>query len=151
MVGRWIVWAVMFHFLVLGVAFGEDDAMPFSSSISAVLIEPVRDAPVRLAPPRIQALDMALYTGIAGYRAMDYVSTRRALGAGAREAELPQWVVANSQTFLSFEVLATMVEAGTSLWLIRKGHRYVARTFNAASISLGTNTVLHNYRVAAAE
>jgi hypothetical protein len=148
---RWLVWVVMFHFLVLSVAFGEAESSAATYSSSAMPIEIVHPVRVPLERPRAQRIDFALYASIAVYRTMDYVSTRRALSAGGRETQLPQWVVDSPPTFVAFEGLATAVEAGTSLWLIRHGHRSVARTFNAVSISLGTNTVLHNYGVAAAQ
>lgn len=148
---RWIVWVVMFHFLILGVAFGATDSSTAAFSSSAMPIEIVRSAKLPLAQPQVQKLDLALYASIASYRAMDYVSTRRALSAGGRETQLPQWVVDSPPAFVAFEGLATAVEAGTSVWLIRHGHRSAARTFNAVSISLGTKTVLHNYNVAAAQ
>ncbi len=151
MIGRWIVWIVMFHFLILGSAFGETEVamVPFSSS--AMPIEIVHSTTLHLVRPPVQKLDVALYASIAGYRTLDYVSTRRALDAGGRETQLPQWVVDSSPTFVAFEGLATAVETGISVWLIRHGRRDAARTFNAVSISLGTRTVLHNYQVAAAQ
>jgi len=146
---RWIVWFVMFHFMVLSGAFGaEPAAEPTASasySSSLLPMESQRSVPFRLERPRVEALDLALYSSIAGYRTFDYLSTRRVLSHGGRETELPQFVVDNNATFAAFEGLATAVEVGTSVWLIRHGHQRVARTFNSVSVSLGTRTVLHNY------
>jgi hypothetical protein len=105
-------------------------------------------APVRVTLPqqeRPHLLDDALYASIAGYRALDYLSTRRALAGGAHEVVLPQWVVANRGTFIAFEGLATASEVGGSVWLIRHGHRRMARAVNAVSIGLGAQAVVHNY------
>ena len=90
-------------------------------------------------------LDEVLYTSIAGYRTLDYFSTRRALAGGAREVLLPQWVVENRGTFIAFEGLATASEIGGSVWLIRHGHRRMARAMNVVSIGLGARAVLNNY------
>jgi hypothetical protein len=90
-------------------------------------------------------LDLGLYTSIAGYRTLDYLSTRRALAGGAREVELPQWVVDNRGAFIAFEGLATATEVGSAVWLIRHGHRRIARAANAVSVGLGVQTVIHNY------
>jgi hypothetical protein len=105
-------------------------------------------APVRIRLPeegRPHLLDDALYTSIAGYRALDYFSTRRALAGGAHEVILPQWVVNNRGTFIAFEGLATASEVGGSVWLIRHGHRRMARAMNTVSIGLGVRSVVNNY------
>lgn len=90
-------------------------------------------------------MDGALYASIATYRTLDYFSTRRALAGGAREVVLPQWVVNNRGTFIAFEGLATASEVGGSVWLIRHGHRRMARAVNAMSIGLGVQAVVNNY------
>jgi hypothetical protein len=90
-------------------------------------------------------LDGALYASIAGYRTLDYLSTRRALAGGAREVVLPQWVVKNQGTFIAFESLATVSEISGSIWLIRHGHRRMARAVNIMSIGLGVQAVVNNY------
>ena len=121
-----------------------DSNLPYSSSLHPVIAV----APARIALPQQQRphlLDDALYAWIAGYRAFDYLSTRRALAGGAREVVLPQWVVANRSTFIAFEGLATAGEVSGSMWLIRHGHRRMARTVNTVSIGLGVRTVVHNY------
>ncbi len=151
---RWILWFVMFHFSMIGAAFcaeptaaapsPEPVATPSYSS-SLMLVQSQRSAPFRLVRPHVEATDIALYSLIAGYRTLDYLSTRRVLNGGGSEKELPQFVVDNGATFAAFEGLATAVEVGTSVWLIRHGHQRVARTFNSVSVSLGTRTVLHNY------
>jgi hypothetical protein len=94
---------------------------------------------------RPHLLDGALYASIATYRTLDYFSTRRALAGGAREVVLPQWVVNNRGTFIAFEGLATASEVGGSVWLIRHGHRRMARAVNAMSIGLGVQAVVNNY------
>jgi hypothetical protein len=94
---------------------------------------------------RPHLLDLGLYASVASYRTLDYLSTRRALAGGARERVLPQWVVENRGTFIAFEGLATASEIGGSIWLIRHGHRRVARTMNVVSIGLGVQAVVNNY------
>jgi hypothetical protein len=151
MLVRWIVWVLMFHFIIFGVAFGATEpSTPVGFSSSAMPMVVAQASGVRIARSRVEPLDLALYSAIASYRALDYVSTRRALRAGAQETELPQWVVDRPQTLAGFEALATVAEAGASVWLIRHGHRGAARTFNSISISLGTNTVTNNFRLASA-
>jgi hypothetical protein len=118
----------------------------YSSSLRPVIAA----APMRISLPeqgRPHLLDDALYASIAGYRTLDYLSTRRALAGGAHEVILPQWVVNNSGTFIAFEGLATASEVGGSVWLIRHGHRRMARAMNIVSVGLGAQTVAHNYTV----
>jgi hypothetical protein len=122
----------------------EASNLSYSSSLQPI----VSAARVRVALPeqgRPHLLDEALYASIAGYRTLDYLSTHRALAGGAREVVLPQWVVSNRGTFIAFEGLATASEVGGSVWLIRHGHRRMARAMNAVSIGLGARAVVHNY------
>jgi hypothetical protein len=105
-------------------------------------------APVRVSLPQQATpdlLDVGLYASLATYRTLDYLSTRRAIAGGAREMVLPQWVVENRGTFIAFEGLATASEVGGSIWLIRHGHRRIARTMNVVSVGLGVQAVVHNY------
>lgn len=150
--GRWTFIAVgllLLCFLLACTSASAEPAsagsnLPYSSSVQPVIAA----APARIALPQQQRphlLDDALYASIAGYRAFDYLSTRRALAGGAREVVLPQWVVNNPGTFIAFEGLATAGEVSGSVWLIRHGHRRMARAVNMMSISLGVRTVAHNY------
>jgi hypothetical protein len=116
----------------------------YSSSLHPIIAA----APTRISLPqqaRPHLLDLGLYASLASYRTLDYLSTRRALAGGAREMILPQWVVATRGTFMAFEGLATASEVGGSVWLIRHGHRRMARTMNVVSIGLGAQAVVNNY------
>ena len=151
--GRWTF--VAFGLLVLCCllactsASGEPaPSAPPTAAYSSSLRPAIAAARVRVSLPeqgRPHLLDLGLYTSIAGYRTLDYLSTRRALAGGAHEVILPQWVVNNRGTFIAFEGLATASEIGGSMWLIRHGHSRMARTMNAVSIGLGTQAVVNNY------
>ena len=150
--GRWTF--VAFGLLVLCCllactsASGEPAPSAPTPSYSSSLRPIIAAAPIRIRLPeqgRPHLLDDALYTSIAGYRTLDYLSTRRALAGGAHEVILPQWVVENRGTFIAFEGLATATEIGGSVWLIRHGHRRIARAMNVMSIGLGTQAVVNNY------
>ena len=151
--GRWTF--VAFGLLVLCCllactsASGEPAPPAPTPSYSSSLRPIIAAAPIRIRLPeqgRPHLLDDVLYTSIAGYRTLDYLSTRRALAGGAHEVILPQWVVENRGTFIAFEGLATASEIGGSVWLIRHGHRRIARAMNVMSIGLGTQAVVNNYR-----
>jgi hypothetical protein len=150
--GRWTF--VAFGLLVLCCllactsASGEPAPSAPTPTYSSSLRPVIAAARVRVSLPehgRPHLLDDALYASLAGYRTLDYFSTRRALAGGAHEVILPQWVVDNRATFIAFEGLATASEIGGSVWLIRHGHRRLARTMNAVSIGLGVQAVVHNY------
>jgi hypothetical protein len=150
--GRWTF--VAFGLLVLCCllactsASGEPAPPAPTPAYSSSLRPAIAAARVRVSLPeqgRPHLLDGALYASIASYRTLDYLSTRRALAGGAHEVILPQWVVNNRGTFIAFEGLATASEIGGSMWLIRHGHRRMARTMNVVSIGLGTQAVVNNY------
>ena len=150
--GRWTF--VAFGLLVLCCllactsASGEPTPSAPTPAYSSSLRPIIAAAPIRIRLPeqgRPHLLDDVLYTSIAGYRTLDYLSTRRALAGGAHEVILPQWVVENRGTFIAFEGLATATEIGGSVWLIRHGHRRIARAMNVMSIGLGTQAVVNNY------
>jgi hypothetical protein len=115
----------------------------FSSSLNPVTVSPAQVA--ISTPQNPHLLDGALYASIASYRTLDYFSTRRALARGAHEMILPQWVVNSSGTFIAFEGLSAGGEIGSSIWLIRHGHRRLARTMNMISVGAGVGAVADNY------
>jgi hypothetical protein len=150
--GRWTFVAVGLLVLccLLACTEASGEAAPsvptptYSSSLRPV----ISAARVRISLPeqgKPHLLDGALYASIASYRTLDYFSTRHALAGGAREVVLPQWVVNNQGTFIAFEGLATVSEVSGSIWLIRHGHRRMARAMNAVSIGLGVQAVVNNY------
>ena len=150
--GRWTFVAVGLLVLccLLACTAASGEAIPsvptptYSSSLRPV----ISAARVRISLPeqgKPHLLDGALYASIAGYRTLDYFSTRHALAGGAHEVVLPQWVVNNRGTFIAFESLATVSEVSGSIWLIRHGHRRMARAMNSVSIGLGVQAVVNNY------
>lgn len=152
-VGRWTVIAIGLLLMCCLLACmsvsaepvpAEAPDVPYSSSLHPVIAV----ARPRVALPeetRPHLLDKALYVSLASYRTMDFFSTRHALAGGAHEMVLPQWVVNNDSVFIAFEGIATMGEISSSVWLIRHGHRRMARAMNLMSLSLGVTAVVHNY------
>jgi hypothetical protein len=150
--GRWTFVAlgllVLCCLLACNAASGEAPPSAPTPAFSSSLRPIISSARVRVSLPeqgKPHLLDDALYVSIASYRTLDYLSTRRALAGGAHEVVLPQWVVNNQGTFIAFEGLATVSEVGGSIWLIRHGHRRMARAMNVMSIGLGTQAVVNNY------
>ena len=150
--GRWTFVAlgllVLCCLLACNSASGEAPPSEPTPSFSSSLRPVISAARVRISLPeqgKPHLLDGALYASIASYRTLDYLSTRRALAGGAHEVVLPQWVVNNRGTFIAFEGLATASEVSGSIWLIRHGHRRMARAVNVMSIGLGVQAVVNNY------
>jgi hypothetical protein len=150
--GRWTFVAVgllvLCFLLACTEASGEAAPSVPTPTYSSSLRPVISAARVRISLPeqgKPHLLDGALYASIASYRTLDYLSTRRALAGGAREVVLPQWVVNNQGTFIAFEGLATVSEVSGSIWLIRHGHRRMARAMNVMSIGLGVQAVVNNY------
>jgi hypothetical protein len=140
--GRWTPIALallVLCFLLACSSASAESRQPYSSSANPVVIG-------SSAGVRLSALDKTLYASIAGYRALDYLSTRHALARGAHENVLPSWVVNSPGTFIAFEALATATEVGSSILLIRHRHRRTAIVMNGASIGLGVLAVVGNYR-----
>jgi hypothetical protein len=108
--GRWtfIAFGLLILCFLLACASAPAESVSEASNLSySSSLQPIVSAArVRVALPeqgRPHLLDEALYASIAGYRTLDYLSTRRALAGGAREVVLPQWVVSNRGTFIAFE------------------------------------------------
>src|SRR6266496_3657512 len=67
--------------------------------------------------------NIALFSGVAVFRGLDYASTRNMQARGREEVLLPDDVVNNSAGFASLEAAATMTSLGISYIFHRTGHR----------------------------
>ncbi len=105
--------------------------------------------PAPPAPPREHAFwdrtNIALFSGIAVTRGMDYASTRNFQARGREEILLPDDVVNNSAGFASLEAAATMTSVGISYLLHRTGHHSVERWLSIGHISVTGFGDVRNY------
>jgi hypothetical protein len=105
--------------------------------------------PAPPAPPREHAFwdrtNIALFSGIAVTRGMDYASTRNFQARGREEILLPDDVVNNSAGFASLEAAATLTSVGISYLLHRTGHHSLERWLSIGHISVTGFGDIRNY------
>jgi hypothetical protein len=106
-------------------------------------IEPAAAAP----PPHAfwDRTNLALFSGIAVTRGMDYASTRNFQARGREEILLPDDVVNNSAGFASLEAAATMTSVGISYLLHRTGHHKLERWMSIGHIGVTAFGDVRNY------
>ncbi len=110
--------------------------------------------PTVAAPPSLNApsthafwdrTNLALFSGIAVTRGMDYASTRNFQARGRQEILLPDEVVNNSAGFASLEAAATMTSVAISYLLHRTGHHTLERWMSIGHISVTGFGDVRNY------
>ncbi|HSY66458.1 MAG TPA: hypothetical protein VK829_17835 [Terriglobales bacterium] len=89
--------------------------------------------------------NLALFSGIAVTRGMDYASTRNFQARGRQEILLPDEVVNNSAGFASLEAAATMTSIGISYLLHRTGHHTLERWMSIGHIGVTAFGDIRNY------
>ena len=89
--------------------------------------------------------NLALFSGIAVTRGMDYASTRNFQARGRQEILLPDEVVNNSAGFASLEAAATMTSVAISYILHRTGHHTLERWISIGHISVTGFGDVRNY------
>jgi hypothetical protein len=121
-------------------------AVPRAAEISKPSVAALPASP---APPREHAFwdrtNIALFSGIAVTRGMDYASTRNFQARGREEILLPDDVVNNSAGFASLEAAATMTSVGISYLLHRTGHHTLERWISIGHISVTGFGDIRNY------
>jgi len=119
-----------------------DAAQPMLATLPAI-------QPAAPAPPAPHAFwdrtNVALFSGIALTRAMDYASTRNFQARGRQEILLPDDVVNNSAGFASLEVAATMTSVGISYLFHRTHHHKLERWLSVGHISVTGFGAVRNY------
>ena len=88
---------------------------------------------------------MALFSGIAITRGMDYASTRNFEARGRQEILLPEDVVHNSAGFASLEAAGAMTSVGISYLLHRTGHHKLERWMSIGHINVTAFGDVRNY------
>jgi hypothetical protein len=91
--------------------------------------------------------NLALFSGIAVTRGMDYASTRNFQARGRQEILLPDDVVNNSAGFASLEAAATMTSVGICYLLHRTGHHKLERWMSIGHIGVTAFGDVRNYSI----
>jgi hypothetical protein len=89
--------------------------------------------------------NLALFSGIAITRGMDYASTRNFEARGRQEILLPEDVVHNSAGFASLEAAGAMTSVGISYLLHRGGHHKLERWMSIGHINVTAFGDVRNY------
>jgi hypothetical protein len=103
--------------------------------------------PMPTPPPHAfwDRTNLALFSGIAVTRGMDYASTRNFQARGRQEILIPDDVVNNSAGFASLEAAATMTSIGISYLLHRTGHHSLERWLSIGHIGVTAFGDVRNY------
>jgi len=106
-----------------------------------------RTQPATTATPHAfwDRTNIALFSGIAVTRGMDYASTRNFQARGRQEILLPDDVINNSAGFASLEAAATMTSVGISYLLHRTGHHKLERWISIGHIGVTAFGDVRNY------
>jgi hypothetical protein len=133
-------------------------AQQFVTPDSSSTKQPATDAakPVLATSPRAQPAtptphafwdrtNLALFSGIALTRGMDYASTRNFQARGRQEILLPDDVVNNSAGFASLEAAATMTSVGFAYIFHRTGHHKLERWLSIGHIGVTAFGDIRNY------
>jgi len=91
--------------------------------------------------------NIALFSGIAVTRAMDYASTRNFQARGRQEILIPDDVVNNSAGFAALEAAATMTSVGISYLFHRTGHHKLERWISIGHIGVTGFGDIRNYSI----
>jgi hypothetical protein len=89
--------------------------------------------------------NVALFSGVAVTRGMDYASTRNFQARGRQEILLPDDVVNSSAGFASLEAAATLTSVGISYLLHRNGHHALERWLSIGHIGVTGFGDVRNY------
>src|ERR1700675_2466349 len=152
---------VMLAIMVLGSCFisqsvtaqqsvsGDPVTKPLGNDASTPAVAVVQQLqPATLTPPPHAFWDrtnLALFSGIAVTRGMDYASTRNFQARGRQEILIPDDVVNNSAGFASLEAAATMTSIGISYLLHRTGHHSLERWLSIGHIGVTAFGDVRNY------
>lgn len=122
-------------------SIGNDAAKPLSAVHTTT--HPAAPAP----PPHAfwDRTNLALFSGIAVTRGMDYASTRNFQARGRQEILLPDDVVNNAAGFASLEAAAAMTSIGISYLLHRTGHHTLERWLSIGHIGITAFGDIRNY------
>lgn len=125
------------------------DSEPTEAHVSAASKPMLAALPSRATVPPPHAFwdrtNVALFSGIAITRGMDYASTRNFEARGRQEILLPEDVVNNSAGFASLEAAATVTSVGISYLLHRTGHHKLERWLSIGHINVTAFGDIRNY------
>ena len=124
-------------------------ALPQGSGAAKPVLDTVPSIQPATPPPPPHSFwdrtNLALFSGIALTRGMDYASTRNFQARGRQEILIPDDVVNNSAGFASLEAAATVTSIGISYLLHRTGHHTLERWMSIGHIGVTAFGDVRNY------
>ena len=117
---------------------------PSGEKPHAPLVSP--SAPPATAPHRFwDGKNTALFAGVAGTRALDFVSTQHFRKKGVNEILLTNAIVDNKPLFAAIELSGVAASIGISYVFHRTGHHKIERWVSVTHISVGTAGSIRNF------
>ena len=89
--------------------------------------------------------NVALFTGAAAVRALDFTSTQHFRERGVNEVLLTNGIVDNKPLFAGIEIAGTAASVGVAYWLHRTGHHRAERWISIVHIGVATFGDIRNY------
>ena len=94
--------------------------------------------------------NVALFSGVAAFRTLDYFSTQNMLSRGRQEILLPDDIVNNHAGFAALEAAGTLTSVGISYIFHRTGHHKMERWMSIGHIGVTGFGVARNYSLKSA-
>jgi len=91
------------------------------------------------------ATNSVLFLGVAGGRALDYVSTQQMRSRGVNELLLSNQIVDNKPLFVAIEAAGTAASIAVSYLFHRSGHHKLERWTSIVHISFGVGGAIRNF------
>jgi hypothetical protein len=108
-------------------------------------VEPTTDPPWRPPHRFWDAGNIALASGVAASRALDYDSTGHFRRLGNQEWLLTNRIVDNKPLFAAIEVGGAAATLGVAYWLHRNGHHKMERWLMVIHTGITTGGAIRNY------
>lgn len=135
--------------LVLGFVSLEAQEAPPAKSDENGTAQTAQSPPARKESPHRfwDATNAALFTGVAGARALDYASTRDMRSRGVNEVLLSNSIVDNRPLFVGIEAAGTALSIGVSYLFHRTGHHKLERWVSIVHIGVGVGGSIRNFNL----
>ena len=134
--------------LIVSPALGMADEDSPSSPQRESHPGPQQSAPpdATVSPHRFwDATNSVLFLGVAGGRALDYVSTEQMRSRGVNELLLSNQIVDNKPLFVAIEAAGTAASIAVSYLFHRSGHHKLERWTSIVHISFGVGGAIRNF------
>jgi hypothetical protein len=138
-----LAWVVLLALPTLTSRLPAQETTPEIKPAVTTSVQPPKPEP---APHRFwDRPNAALFAGVAGARALDYVSTQHFRKKGVDEVLLSNSIVDNKPLFVAIEAAGVAASIGVSYLFHRTGHHKIERWVSVIHISVGTAGAIRNF------